>query len=126
MVKNKKAIVLSSGGVDSTTSMAIAKAEGYDIYSLSFRYGQRHSLELEAAKEVAKAFGAREHLVIDIDLGRIGGSALTDDIEVPKARPDHEMQKKFRLHMCRLGTPFFFRTLLLGRRYWRRLIYSLV
>jgi len=80
MVKNKKAIVLSSGGVDSTTSMAIAKAEGYDIYSLSFRYGQRHSLELEAAKEVAKAFGAREHLVIDIDLGRIGGSALTDDI----------------------------------------------
>lgn len=95
MMNNKrKAIVLSSGGVDSTTSMAIAKAEGYDIYSLSFRYGQRHSLELDAAQRVSKAFGAKEHLVIDIDLARIGGSALTDDIEMPKARSEHEMQKE--------------------------------
>ena len=94
MKNKKKAIVLSSGGVDSTTSMAIAKAEGYDIYSLSFRYGQRHSLELEAAQKVAKAFAARQHLLIDIDLGRIGGSALTDDIDVPKARSESEMQKE--------------------------------
>jgi 7-cyano-7-deazaguanine synthase len=94
MKEKKKAIVLSSGGIDSTTSMAIAKAKGYEIYSLSFRYGQRHSLELEAAKEVARAFGAREHLLIDIDLGKIGGSALTDDIEVPRARSEHEMQKE--------------------------------
>ena len=94
MKNKKKAIVLSSGGVDSTTSMAIAKAEGYEIYSLSFRYGQRHSLELEAAQKVAKAFAARQHLLIDIDLGRIGGSALTDDIDVPKARSESEMQKE--------------------------------
>ncbi len=90
----RKGIVLSSGGVDSTTAMAIAKAEGYDIYSLSFRYGQRHSLELDAAQRVAWAFGAKEHLVIDIDLASIGGSALTDDIEVPKARSEHDMQKE--------------------------------
>jgi 7-cyano-7-deazaguanine synthase len=94
MNNKRKAIVLSSGGVDSTTSMAIAKAEGYDIYSLSFRYGQRHSLELDAAQRVSKAFGAKEHLVIDIDLARIGGSALTDDIEVPKGRSEREMQKE--------------------------------
>lgn len=92
-MKKKKAIVLSSGGVDSTTSMAIAKAEGYEIYSLSFRYGQRHSLELEVAHKVAKSLGAKEHLVLDIDMTKIGGSALTDDIEVPKARSEHEMQE---------------------------------
>ena len=72
--------------------MAIAKDQGYEIYSLSFRYGQRHALELEAAKKVTKALGAKEHLVIDIDLSKIGGSALTDDIEVPKARSESDMQ----------------------------------
>jgi 7-cyano-7-deazaguanine synthase len=81
---NKKAVVLSSGGIDSTTAMAIAKAEGYEIYSLSFNYGQRHSFELKKASEVAKYFNAKEHLIIDIDLRKIGGSALTSDIEVPK------------------------------------------
>lgn len=94
MSLKKKAVVLSSGGVDSTTAMAIAHSEGYEIYSLSFRYGQRHVLELEAAKRVAKAFGAKEHLVIDIDLGKIGGSALTDDIEVPKGRNAAEIQQE--------------------------------
>jgi 7-cyano-7-deazaguanine synthase len=87
----KKAVILSSGGIDSTTAMAIARSEGYEIYSLSFRYGQRHSLELEAAKRVAEAFGAKEHLVIDIGLGKIGGSALTDNIDVPKSRGEAEM-----------------------------------
>ena len=87
----KRAIVLSSGGLDSTTAMAIAKAEGYDIYSLSFSYGQRHSGELEAAKKVAAAMGVGKHLVLDIDLKLIGGSALTDDIEVPKDRNEAEM-----------------------------------
>jgi 7-cyano-7-deazaguanine synthase len=91
--KTNKAIVLSSGGLDSTTAMAMAKEEGYEIYSLSFRYGQRHSLELEAARRVAKALGAKEHLVMDIDLARIGGSALTDDLDVPKARTDEEIKK---------------------------------
>jgi len=92
MTKRKKAVVLSSGGIDSTTSMAIAKSEGYEIYSVSFRYGQRHAFELESAKKVAEALGASKHLVIDIDLRKIGGSALTDNIEVPKGRREHEMR----------------------------------
>jgi 7-cyano-7-deazaguanine synthase len=74
--------------------MAIARHEGYDVYSLSFQYGQRHACELEAAQKVAKAFGAKQHLVIDIDLAKIGGSALTDDIEVPKGRTEQEMEKE--------------------------------
>ncbi len=94
MSNKKKAIVLSSGGLDSTTVMAIAGYEGYDIYSLSFRYGQRHAIELEAAHRVAKTLSARQHMVIDIDLAKIGGSALTDDIDVPKARTGKEMQKE--------------------------------
>ncbi len=80
----KKAIVLSSGGIDSTTAMAIAKSEGYDIYSLSVKYGQRHSIELESAQKIALFFNAREHKIINIDLRQFGGSALTEDIEVPK------------------------------------------
>ena len=94
MVGNdKKAVVLLSGGVDSTTSMAIARAEGYEVYCLTFRYGQRHAKELEAAQSIAKTFGAREHLVVNIDLATIGGSALTDNIEVPKGRSEGEMQQ---------------------------------
>jgi len=79
-----KAIVLSSGGIDSTTAMAIARSKGQEIYSLSFRYGQRHSVELEASKKVANSIGAKEHKIIDIDLRQFGASALTDDIDVPK------------------------------------------
>jgi 7-cyano-7-deazaguanine synthase len=93
-MKNRKAVVLSSGGLDSTTAMAMAKSEGYDVYSLSFSYGQRHSVELEAAKRVAENLGAIKHLVIDIDLKLIGGSALTDDIEVPKDRNEGEMTEE--------------------------------
>lgn len=80
----QKAVVLSSGGIDSTTAMAIAKSKGYEVYSLSFRYGQRHSVELESAKKVAAALGAKAHKIIDIDLRQFGASALTDDIDVPK------------------------------------------
>ncbi len=94
MGKGKRAVALSSGGLDSTTAMAIAKSEGYDIYSLSFRYGQRHAIELKATRKVARELEAKEHLVIDIDLSKIGGSALTDDIDVPKARTYEEMQKE--------------------------------
>ncbi|MFH2092734.1 MAG: 7-cyano-7-deazaguanine synthase QueC [Pseudomonadota bacterium] len=79
-----KAIVLSSGGIDSTTAMAIAKSRGKQIYSLSFRYGQRHAIELEAAGKVARMLGAKAHKIIDIDLRQFGASALTDDIDVPK------------------------------------------
>ena len=91
MGEKKKAVVLSSGGIDSTTAMAIAKQEGFEIYSLSFHYGQRHSVELEAALKVAKVLDAEKHLVIRIDLTKIGGSALTDDMEVPRGRSEKEM-----------------------------------
>jgi len=93
MSRHKKAIILSSGGIDSTTAMAMAKSEGYEIYSLSFFYGQRHSLELDAARKVAVMLGAKEHLVINIDLRAFGGSALTDDAEVPKGRNETDMQR---------------------------------
>ena len=86
-----KAVVLSSGGIDSTTVMGIAKHEGFEIYSLSFFYRQRHAFELEAAKKVADALGALEHLVIDIDLKKIGGSSLTTDMDVPKGRSNKAM-----------------------------------
>jgi 7-cyano-7-deazaguanine synthase len=82
----KKAVILLSGGLDSTTALAIAKSEGFAPYALSFRYGQRHQVELESAARVAAAMGAIEHVVAEIDLRRFGGSALTSDIEVPKSR----------------------------------------
>jgi len=94
MSPTKKAVVLSSGGIDSTTAMAIAKHEGYKIYSLSFFYGQRHAFELEAAQKVANVIGVIEHLVINIDLKQIGGSSLTDDIDVPKDRDEQEMTRE--------------------------------
>ena len=83
----RNAVVLLSGGIDSTTTLAIAKAEGYECYALSFRYGQRHAVELDAARRVAKTLGAKDHVILDIDLRRFGGSALTDDIAVPKDQP---------------------------------------
>ncbi len=88
----KKAVVLSSGGIDSTTVMAIAKQEGFEIYSLSFFYKQRHSIEIEAARKVADVMNVKKHLIIDIDLKKIGGSALTDNkLAVPKHRKMQSM-----------------------------------
>jgi 7-cyano-7-deazaguanine synthase len=84
VTSTKKAIVLSSGGLDSTTVMAIVKELGYEIYSLTFNYGQRHVFELKAAEKTARRFNAISHMVIDINLRAFGGSALTDDIDVPK------------------------------------------
>ncbi len=85
----KNAVVLLSGGLDSSTVLAIARAEGFVPHALSFRYGQRHLVELESAKRVAAALGAAEHVIAEIDLRRFGGSALTADIAVPKGRdPD--------------------------------------
>lgn len=86
MQATKPAIVLLSGGLDSATTLAIAKADGFDLIALTFRYGQRHQIELEAAAPVASAIGVREHLVVDIDLRVFGGSALTANIPVPKDR----------------------------------------
>ena len=82
----KKAIVLYSGGLDSTTCLAMARAAGFTPYALSFSYGQRHSVELEKAKAFAPQIGAEKHLIVDIDMRKIGGSALTSDIDVPKDR----------------------------------------
>ncbi len=79
-----KAVVLLSGGLDSTTVLSIAKSQGFDLYALSFSYGQRHSIELELAKQCALSIGVKKHEVVDIDLRQFGGSALTDDIDVPK------------------------------------------
>ena len=87
----KKAVVLSSGGLDSTTVMAIAKHESFELYSLSFDYGQRHLFELEAARKVAEFFRVNKHMVINIDLKKIGGSALTDNIKVPKDATEESM-----------------------------------
>jgi len=86
----KRAIVLLSGGLDSATTLAICANEGFDPYALSFDYGQRHAIEIGAAKRVANAISAREHKIAKIDLRIFGGSALTDDIAVPKNRPTNE------------------------------------
>jgi 7-cyano-7-deazaguanine synthase len=87
----KRAVVLLSGGLDSATTLAICRHDGFEPCALSFNYGQRHRLELNAAKRVASALGAREHRIANIDLRVFGGSALTDDIAVPKNRePDSE------------------------------------
>lgn len=91
MSKNK-AVVLLSGGLDSATCVAIAQDQGFDVYALSFRYGQRHSIELEAADRIARHLGVIEHKTAEIDLTLFGGSALTDDIDVPKDRDEGEME----------------------------------
>jgi 7-cyano-7-deazaguanine synthase len=85
------AVVLLSGGVDSATVAALALADGFDVCALSFRYGQRHAAELDAAERVARALGIERRLVLDIDLRPIGGSALTADLPVPQDRPTAEM-----------------------------------
>jgi 7-cyano-7-deazaguanine synthase len=90
-VSDRDAIVLLSGGIDSATALAMTRASGRRCHALSFRYGQRHAVELEAAARVARALEAASHRVIDLDLRAIGGSALTDAIDVPKGRSDQEI-----------------------------------
>jgi 7-cyano-7-deazaguanine synthase len=89
----KRAVVLLSGGIDSTTTLAIAIAEGYEVYTLSFDYGQRHQIETKAAQRIANSLGAKEHRIARIDLRVFGGSALTDDIAVPKQRAQAEIAR---------------------------------
>jgi len=91
---SKKAVVLLSGGVDSATTLAIAKDSGYEVYAISFRYGQRHVFELEAAKKIAEQMDVVKHLIMDIDLSSFGGSALTDKINVPKLHKVKDIGKE--------------------------------
>jgi len=91
MAAKKRAVVLLSGGLDSATTAAIAKSEGFDVYALSFDYGQRHRTELDHARKVATALGVKEHRVITIDPTVVAGSALTGTIAVPKARSEQQM-----------------------------------
>jgi 7-cyano-7-deazaguanine synthase len=86
------AIVLLSGGLDSTTTLAYALDRGYDVRAMTFRYGQRHAQEVEAARQIAKRFDVRDHAIVDIDLRPFGGSALTSDMPVPKDRATGEMR----------------------------------
>ena len=85
-MRGRQAVVLLSGGVDSSTTAAIARREGRAIHALSFRYGQRHEREIEAAKRIAASLGIQQHLIIDFDLRAIGGSALTAEMDIPKGR----------------------------------------
>ncbi len=87
----KNAVVLLSGGLDSTTTLAIAKQAGFSVFAMTFRYGQRHQAEIEAARGIAARSCVRQHIIVDIDLRMFGGSALTGDIEVPKGRAIAEM-----------------------------------
>ena len=87
----KHAVVLLSGGLDSTTTLAIAIAQGYATYALSFDYGQRHKIEIEAARRIVKSLGVKEHRVVEIDNRLFGDSALTDDVDVPKSRSEKEI-----------------------------------
>jgi len=91
MATKKPAVVLLSGGMDSTTTLAVAQHEGFATYALSFRYGQRHAIELEAARRIAARFQVLQHIIVPIDLRALGGSALTSDLEVPKDRSTSEM-----------------------------------
>lgn len=91
MSDSGKAVVLLSGGLDSATTMAVAREQGFEVFALSFAYGQRHAVELEAARRVAQALGAVKHVVATIDLRAFGGSALTADIPVPKDRDPASM-----------------------------------
>lgn len=90
-MKDSRAVVLFSGGIDSATTLAVAKQEGFDLYALTFRYHQRHDIEIEAARKIAKLFGVKEHLIFDIPLHLIGGSALTTELPVPKDVPSSEI-----------------------------------
>src|SRR5512132_3990126 len=87
-----KAVVLTSGGLDSATTLGIARSDGFAVHALSFAYGQRHEIEVAAARRVAHALGAVEHRVTTIDLRAFGGSALTDDLPVPRDRSAEDRQ----------------------------------
>jgi len=91
MVQGRRAVILLSGGLDSATALAVAKSEGFELNAISFRYGQRHAVELQASQCVAKSLGVSHHVIVDIDLRTFGGSALTSNLSVPKDRSVADM-----------------------------------
>tara|TARA_B100000029_G_scaffold120920_1_gene114262 strand:+ start:918 stop:1619 length:702 start_codon:yes stop_codon:yes gene_type:complete len=93
MATDRPAVVLLSGGLDSATVLAMAREQGFQLFALSFDYGQRHHFELDAARQVASAGGVKEHVIVPLNLRAFGGSALTDDMEVPKDRAQDEMEQ---------------------------------
>ncbi len=98
--KSARAVVLLSGGIDSTTCLAMAQAEGFECHALSFYYQQRHHIEMQAARRVAEAHGVAEHLILELPFGRIGGSALTSDLEVPKSTNVDEIYARHSNNLC--------------------------
>jgi 7-cyano-7-deazaguanine synthase len=92
--ESPKAVVLLSGGLDSATVLALARQQGFEPCALTFRYGQRHAVEIEAARKIAQTTGVAAHVVVDFDLRKFGGSALTGDLAVPKGRNEHEMSQE--------------------------------
>ncbi len=102
MAEKKKAVVLLSGGIDSTTTLAVSIHAGFEPYAMSFRYGQRHTIEVEAARTIVRSMRVRKHSIVDIDLRSIGGSALTGDIEVPKNQTGHPRGVSFEIPLLLL------------------------
>lgn len=94
MLLMKRAVILLSGELDSTTALAIARRDGFDVFALTANYGQRHQVEIEFARRIAEKFEVKKHSIIEIDLRQFGGSALTDELEVPKNRSLDEMEQK--------------------------------
>ena len=99
----RKAVVLLSGGLDSTTTLAIARSEGFDAHAMTFRYGQRHAAEIDAAYRIAAQMNVAQHVVVDIDLRMFGGSALTADLPLPVGRAPEEMARDWAI--IELATP---------------------
>ena len=118
MACEPRAVVLLSGGLDSATTLALARAAGFECYALTVRYGQRHAVEIEAARRVARAMGVARHVELEIDLRAFGGSALTSDQPVPKDRTDDAMAKASRSLTCRPAIRFFCRSHSPGPRRW--------
>ena len=113
---DKKAVILLSGGLDSTTTLAIAKSAGYNCYALSFSYGQRNKYELNSAKLVAESIEVERHIILNSDLSIFGGSTLTSDIEIPKGRTEEELSFGIPVnYVLARNTVFLSLALALGR-----------
>lgn len=116
MSDKKKAVVLLSGGLDSATALGIAKSDGFEIFAISFRYGQRHAVELDCAKRIAAHQNISQHVIADIDLRVFGGSALTADIDVPKIVMRTTCRTASQSLMSLRETQSFCRSRWLGRK----------